>query len=156
MSKIDIIHAKSLADIQSAKDIMLKYIKFIERELGETLTFQGTDTEFANFPNSYDVLLLAKVDGKPAGACAVKPFNTGICELKRLYALPEFRGHKLGLKLTVESLRRAKALGYSEMYLDTNPDLTHANALYERLGFVDIEKYYDNPLVCSRYMARAV
>ena len=156
MSKVDILHAKSLADIQSAKDIMLEYLSFIERELGETLTFQGTNTEFSDFPKSYDVLLLAKVDGRPAAACAIKPFKTGICELKRLYALPEFRGHKLGLKLTEESLKRAKALGYNEMYLDTNPGLIHANRLYESLGFTDIEKYYDNPLVCSRYMSRAI
>ena len=156
MSSIDIIHAKSLADIQSAKDIMLKYLRFIERELGETLTFQGTHNEFSDFPHSYDVLLLAKVDGIPAAACAIKPFKTGICELKRLYALPEFRGHKLGLKLTEESLSRAKALGYQEMYLDTNPSLIHANRLYENLGFADIEKYYDNPLVCSRYMSRTI
>lgn len=156
MPKIDIFHAQSLADIQSAKAIMLDYIDFIERELGETLTFQGTDTEFSDFPKSYDVLLLAKVDGKPAAACAVKPFKTGICELKRLYARPKFRGHKLGLKLTEESLKRAKALGYNEMYLDTNPGLIHANRLYENLGFKDIEKYYDNPLMCSRYMSRKI
>lgn len=156
MPYTQIIQAKSLADIQSAKDIMLEYISFIERELGETLTFQGTDTEFSDFPNSYDVLLLAKVDGKPAGACAVKPFKTGICELKRLYALPEFRGHKIGLKLTQESLKLAKAFGYTQMYLDTNPGLVHANRLYERLGFADIEQYYDNPLVCSRYMSREI
>ena len=151
---IEIIQAKTLADIQSAKDIMLKYIDFIEKELGEVLTFQGTDTEFSDFPKSYDVLLLAKVNCKPAAACAIKPFKTGICELKRLYALPEFRGHKLGRLLTEESLKRAKDLGYAEMYLDTNRDLTHANALYESLGFSDIEKYYENPLVCSRYMSR--
>jgi len=30
--------------------------------------------------------------------------------------------------------------------------LTHANAIYETLGFQDIEKYYDNPMD-SRFMA---
>ena len=39
------------------------------------------------------------------------------------------------------------------MLLDTNRDLVAANAIYEKLGFTDIEKYYDNPLGCSRYMA---
>ena len=39
------------------------------------------------------------------------------------------------------------------MYLDTDRGLTHANKIYEGLGFIDIERYYDNPMGCSRYMA---
>ena len=51
------------------------------------------------------------------------------------------------------SLQKAKSFGYKYMYLDTNPDLVHANKIYEALGFEDIDQYYENPLVCSRYMA---
>lgn len=150
---IEIIDVQTQADIASAKTIFLEYLAFIERELGETLTFQNTDTEFSDFPNRYAGLFLAKISQKPAAACAVKLFSPGICELKRLYVRPEFRGHNLGLKLTQTSLAFARTQGFRQMYLDTNPGLTHANRLYEALGFRDIEKYYDNPLMCSRYMA---
>ena len=44
-------------------------------------------------------------------------------------------------------------MGYSQMFLDTDPGLTHANSVYEALGFEDIDRYYDNPMGCSRYMA---
>ena len=145
--------AQSKSDIESVKAIFLEYMAFIENFLGESLDFQGTEKEFADFPKTYDALLLAKVNGEPVAACGLKPFKTGICELKRLYCRPNGRGHQLGLKLTQATIIEARIHGYNEMYLDTDPGLIHANAVYEALGFEDIERYYDNPMGCSRYMA---
>ena len=145
--------AQSKSDIESVKTIFLEYMAFIENFLGESLDFQGTEKEFADFPKTYDALLLAKVNGEPVAACGLKPFKTGICELKRLYCRPNGRGHQLGLKLTQATIIEARIHGYNEMYLDTDPGLIHANAVYEALGFEDIERYYDNPMGCSRYMA---
>jgi len=82
----------------------------------------------------------------------LKPFKPGICELKRLYCKPAARGHGLGLKISQATLNKAREIGYAKIYLDTDHGLTHANAVYETLGFEDIEKYYDNPMD-SRFMA---
>lgn len=153
MAEVSIIIAKSSGDIAAVKSIFLEYLSFIEGFLGQSLGFQGTETEFAEFPDIYDRLLLAKVDDNPVGACGIKAFKPGICELKRLYVRPDGRGHNLGLLLTQESLDQARSLGYEHMYLDTDRGLTHANTIYEALGFTDIGRYYDNPMGCSRYMA---
>lgn len=151
--KVTISKATSDTDIATVKTIFLEYMEFIEEFLGESLGFQGTDKEFADFPQTYDSLLLAKLDGSPVAACGVKPFKPSICELKRLYCRPTGRGHQLGFKLTQASINEARTLGYDHMYLDTDRGLTHANSVYEGLGFTDIERYYDNPMGCSRYMA---
>lgn len=148
----DIIIVSSPDDIAAVKQIFLEYLEFVEAYLGQTLTFQGTDKEFADFPQTYDTLILAKLVGQPMGACGVKPFKPGICELKRLYCRPEGRGHGLGYKLTELAINSAKAQGYEHMYLDTDHGLTHANHIYESFGFQDIDKYYDNPMD-SRFMA---
>lgn len=148
----DIIIVSSPDDITAVKQIFLEYLKFVEAYLGQTLTFQGTEKEFADFPQTYDILMLAKLGGQPMGACGVKPFKPGICELKRLYCRPEGRGHGLGYKLTELAVSSAKTEGYEQMYLDTDHGLTHANHIYESLGFQDIDKYYDNPMD-SRFMA---
>jgi len=145
--------AQSTDDILAVKSIFLEYMAFIENYLGESLNFQGTEKEFADFPNTYDALLLAKVKGEPVAACGLKPFKTNICELKRLYCRPNGRGHQLGRKLTQATIIEARMHGYKEMYLDTDRGLIHANTVYETLGFKDIERYYDNPMGCSRYMA---
>ena len=152
-SPVTIDIAQSAHDIAAVKAIFLEYMAFIETYLGESLNFQGTEKEFADFPNTYDALLLAKVNKEPVAACGLKPFKPGICELKRLYCRPEGRGYSLGLKLTEATITEARRQGYADMYLDTDRGLTHANAIYEALGFRDIERYYDNPMGCSRYMA---
>lgn len=151
---IEIVHLAD--DIAAVKAIFLEYLAFIENYLGETLDFQGTEKEFADFPKTYDALFLAKINGKPVGACGLKPFETDICELKRLYCRPDGRGHQLGLKLTQATITEARNQGYQKIYLDTDRGLTHANSIYEALGFKDIERYYDNPMGCSRYMALAL
>ena len=152
-SQVTLDIAQSANDIAAVKAIFLEYMAFIETYLGESLNFQGTEKEFTDFPNTYDALLLAKINKAPVAACGLKPFKPGICELKRLYCRPEGRGHSLGLKLTEATITQARKHGYKEMYLDTDRGLTHANAIYETLGFKDIERYYDNPMGCSRYMA---
>jgi ribosomal protein S18 acetylase RimI-like enzyme len=100
-------------------------------------------------------LFLARHEDAPVAACGLKPFKPGICELKRLYCRPAARGLGLGLKLSEAALNEARALGYEHIHLDTDHGLIHANAVYERLGFQDIEKYYDNPMD-SRFMGLAL
>lgn len=152
-SDIHILQAVSGNDIAAVKALFLDYIKFIESYLGQSLEFQNTQAEFADFPQIYDALFLAKCGSTPLGACAVKPFGPGICELKRLYCKAEARGQGLGARLTQDAIKFAKGFGYHTMYLDTDYGLTQANRIYEALGFKDIDKYYDTPIE-SRFMAR--
>jgi len=147
---IDIAHTPE--DVNSVKAIFQEYLAFIEDFLCQPLDFQGTEKEFSTFPAVYDFLLLAKLDGKPVAACGVKNFKPGISELKRLFARPEGRGHNLGEKLTIAAMDEARRRGFTEMYLDTDPGLTHAVKIYKKLGYTEIPRYYDNPMGCSLYM----
>ena len=58
----------------------------------------------------------------------------------------------LGEALAREIIRRAKALGYSELVLDTLEDMRAARALYARLGFAECAPYYVNPIPGTSYM----
>jgi len=155
MPDISIICVQDPEDIAAVRALFLEYLQFVERYLGQDLSFQGTDKEFADFPETYDALFLGTRGGKPVAACGLKPFEPGICELKRLYCRPAARGLGLGLKLSEAALTEARALGYQYIYLDTDHGLIHANGIYETLGFKDIEKYYDNPMD-SRFMGLAL
>ena len=89
-----------------------------------------------------------------ASACAgIKYFAPDICELKRMYVRPEFRGRGLGKLLCRMMMDYAREAGYSHMYLDTMPALDSAVKMYKAMGFREIEKYYPNPVENVIYMA---
>lgn len=81
--------------------------------------------------------LVATVDGEVVGGCGVARFakNGDVCELRKLFLLPQSRGLGLGKALTEQCLSYAKNKGYKQCYLDTLSNMQSAVALYERLGF---------------------
>lgn len=157
MSEVEIIRAASAEDIAAVKTLFLEYLQFVTDYLGQDLSFQGTEKEFADFPQTYTSLFLAKRGNTPLGAVGLKPLNPDIIELKRLYVAPQGRGLGLGYRLSEQVVEDARAKGHTYLYLDTDPGLIHANAVYEALGFKNVAQYYDNPLAGqSRYMRLAL
>lgn len=138
--------AESQEDIAAARELFLEYARW----LGFSLCFQGFDQELAILPGKYASprgrLLLARCDGGLAGCGALRPWQDSICEMKRLYVRPEFRGRGLGLALAERLIQEAKSIGYDFMRLDTLPSqMADANRMYRGLGFYDIAPYYKNP-----------
>lgn len=153
MPQVEIIRATSDNDIAAVKALFLDYLQFVTAYLGRDLSFQGTAKEFADFPQTYTSLFLAKRGSTPMGAVGLKRLTPDVIELKRLYVAPAGRGLGLGYRLSEHVVQDARVHGHTHLYLDTDPGLIHANAIYEALGFEDVPQYYDNPLAGqSRYM----
>lgn len=88
-------------------------------------------------------LLIAYSDNQKAGCVALRDLGDGICEMKRMFVRPEFRGRGVGLALAARILENARTLGYCCMRLDTSHRQTEAMRLYRRIGFSEIAPYYD-------------
>jgi carbonic anhydrase len=120
------------------------------------LCFQGFSRELETLSQVYGpprgVLLLAEMEGRPAGCAAVRPLDNVICELKRVYVRPDFRGTGMGRRLTETALQAAREMGYQRIRLDTPPQMAAAQQLYEDLGFHDIPAYYGEPMAGQRFM----
>ena len=63
------------------------------------------------------------------------PGAEGVCELQKLYCLPEARGTGLARELMDTALAYAKE-HYRRCYLETLENMTAAQKLYEKYGFV--------------------
>ena len=88
--------AAGSALIADADDVELVRTLFREyaASLDVDLAFQGFAEEVAALPGGYDVVLVARVDGEPAGCVGVRRLEDGVCEMKRLYVRPSARDRK--------------------------------------------------------------
>lgn len=93
-------------------------------------------------------------DGGAAVACAGVRFVGGIGELTKVFTLPEHRGRGIGSALLrhVEGVCRER--GIASLRLDTRAELVEACALYERLGFVRVAPFNDDPYSDRWYAKR--
>lgn len=145
---IDIREAIAPDDVSAVKSLFLEYADF----LGVSLCFQGFDEEMATFPAAYELLLLAHVDGEAAAAVGLKDLGDGVCEMKRLYARPEYHGLGIGKQLCEMLISEARKRRFNAMRLDTLERLETALGMYRRFGFQEIGEYCENPEADVIYM----
>ncbi len=121
-----------------------------------SLDFQDFASELDSLPGEYappaGCLLIATVDEGVAGCVALRRFTDGICEMKRLYVRPAYRGSKIGRALAAAVIEEGRTIGYAAMRLDTLASMTPARALYASFGFAEIAPYRYNPIQGARYM----
>jgi putative acetyltransferase len=145
--------AESPAQIAQARELFLEYAQ----SLGFSLCFQNFDKELADLPGDYSPpegrLLLAEYEGQLAGCVALHKLEDGICEMKRLYIRPQFRGKRLGRALADRIITEARQIGYQRMRLDTvEPVMKDAVAMYRKIGFCAIAPYCKNPIAGALYL----
>jgi carbonic anhydrase len=141
-------------DLRRARRLFEQYAAWLGVDLG----FQGFAEELATLPGRYAPpggrLLIALRRRRAVGCIAVRPHADRVCELKRLYVLPEARGNGVGELLARAALRFASARGYRRAVLDTLATMAPALALYRRIGFTECPPYYANPHPDVVYLAR--
>jgi ribosomal protein S18 acetylase RimI-like enzyme len=151
-STVKIVQATSPADIAAARRLFEEYAA----SLNISLCFQNFSEELAGLPGAYAAprgrLLLAWVDGAPAGCVALRPKEGQACEMKRLYVRSAHQGTGLGRQLVAAVITEARAIGYESMLLDTLPIMQTALKLYDSIGFVRRAPYYPTPVDGTVFM----
>lgn len=143
---LKIIQAESGENLEQVKVLFEGYADSLDFDL----CFQNFEEELVNLPGCYarpdGCILLARYNEEIAGCVALRKLSDGICEGKRLYVKPQFRGLKIGRKLVEALIAEARKIGYTRMRGDTLASMKVALALYASLGFKQIEPYCCNPI----------
>lgn len=115
---------------------------------GVEVCVQNFAAELAGLPGVYAAprgrLLVAFVDGQPAGCVALRPWDEQRAEMKRFYVRPSHQRLGVGRKLAERVIVEARAIGYSSILLDTLPTMQAAIGLYTSLGFTRCPPYSDS------------
>jgi GNAT superfamily N-acetyltransferase len=103
------------------------------------------DPEAAAMVRPRGTFLLAVADGLPVGCVGLKGSGGPVAEIKRLWINPAARGLGLAKRLMQAAETAARDLGIRTLRLDTNSALPEALDLYRRSGWVEIDRFNDDP-----------
>ena len=153
MDNVEIVEAVTTADYAVGRAMFEEYARAIDVDL----CFQDFAAELERLSVMYappaGALLLARAGEAVAGCVGLRKFRDDVCEMKRLYVAPAFRGRHLGRRMAEDIARRARELGYRTLVLDTLGTMEAAQRLYLSMGFKPAASYYANPLPNVKYFS---
>lgn len=105
------------------------------------------DASLNDMTREYDAprkaYFVVDADGEIIGGAGIAPlanFEGSVCELQKMYFLPEVRGKGVGAEMMKKCLDFAKEQGFEKCYIETMPYMEQARKLYARSGFESLEK----------------
>jgi ribosomal protein S18 acetylase RimI-like enzyme len=152
-----IFPAETDKDLEAAKSLFYEYADFLKSRFGDCVDPDWADRfrqrfedEVNGLPGRYAApggcLLLAEYQGQVAGCVALRKLSDGVCEMRRLFVKPEFRGLRVGTALAKAAVEKGRELGYRSMRLETNRRLEAATGLYRSVGFEETGPSEETPI----------
>ncbi len=112
-----------------------------------SLSDSNTKNMYGAFSKRKSEFYVVEKDNRIVGGAGIAPLKgtkDKICELQKMYLLPEFRGIGIGRKLLLLCLNKAKEKGYKKCYIETIKEMSLACNLYREFGFKRIKKPLGN------------
>ena len=94
-----------------------------------------------NISESISDVLIAYVEGKPAGCAGLKAYSGSDVEIKRVWVEPELRGNRIASEMMDAIEAKARELGFKRAILQTRPQMEDAVHLYTKRGYILIDNY---------------
>ena len=109
----------------------------------------------AEFAQPGGFFVLARLEGEPVGCGGLVSHDAETAEIKRVWTSPAARGLGVARAVLAALESEARTRGFRRLILDTNKALKEAQAMYLALGYLDIERYNDNPYA-HRWFAKEI
>lgn len=111
-------------------------------KVGTAYEDESLDMMYETYAKEKSVFYVAEEQHKIIGGAGIAQLEggeEGICELQKMYFLPEARGKGLGMQMIHKCLDFAKEQGFKRCYLETMPYMKAARKLYQKVGFTSID-----------------
>lgn len=115
--------------------------------IGTAYEDNATDQLFETYQKEKAIYFVLEHNQKVVGGAGISQldnFDGNVCELQKMYFLPEARGRGLGSKMIIICLEKAKEFGFESCYLETLPYMKDAVKLYKKNGFRNLDKPMGN------------
>lgn len=125
-----------------AKVIRKILIEFGVPKVGTAYADKILDTLYEAYDTENAIYYVIEKEGEIFGGAGIKQldnYDGNVCELQKMYFLPEARGIGLGSKMMETCLQKAKEFGFEQCYLETLPYMEDARKLYRKAGFKDLD-----------------
>ena len=132
---------------QIAKVIRDVLVEFGVPKVGTAYADVSLDKMAETYYGGKSVYFVIDNNGKiigGAGIAALDNYEGNVCELQKMYFLPEARGIGLGKRMMETCLESAKAFGFEKCYLETMPYMDDARKLYAKVGFNSLDEPLGN------------
>jgi putative acetyltransferase len=137
--RITVCPAEYPGDVEAVRRLLKQYAD----SLPFCLEYHNFEAELAGLPEPYvppyGRLLAARRGAVSAGTVGLKRLADDTAEVKRLFVVPQARGHGIGRLLLTHIIEEARGIGYDRLRLDSHrASMTTAISLYRQLGFTQI------------------
>lgn len=116
-------------------------------KVGTAYADASLDCMYETYNRPRSVYFVIEDNGEIIGGAGIAPLENGaddICELQKMYFLPQARGTGMGSKMMQQCLDAAVAFGFKKCYLETISSLKAAQVLYKKSGFDYLEEPMGN------------
>ncbi|MCT4628663.1 GNAT family N-acetyltransferase [Winogradskyella sp.] len=130
-----------------AKAIRSVLIEFGVPKVGTAYEDKALDCMTETYDQARKIYYVVEKAGEIIGGAGISPldnYNGNVCELQKMYFMPEARGKGVGSKMMEKCLLFAKDAGFDKCYLETMPYMDAARKLYKKVGFEFIDKPMGN------------
>ena len=132
---------------QIAKVIRSVLVEFGVPKVGTAYADKSLDIMASTYNKDKAAYYVIDKGGKiigGAGVAQLDNYEGNVCELQKMYFMPEARGIGLGSAMMAKCLEKAKSFGFEKCYLETMPYMDDARKLYKKVGFEFLEKPLGN------------
>ncbi len=159
MKNLTIRPIEATDNAQLASVIRKTLEEFGANKPGTVYFDESTDHLFELFEQPNSAYFVALLDKKIVGGAGVFPtpgLPDAMAELVKMYLAAESRGQGIASQLIEKCEAFCRTQGFSQLYLETLPELKTAVGMYQHLGFQRIEKQLGESghFFCSIFMTK--